>query len=618
MMSEYNVLNNYLLFQELDSDSIGKNYRAGEIDQETKKAVKHNLLTEVYPFLSENPDVWKRVNILMEGIRKSNIPNLYSPENIIKEEDRALLVFPFLKGRTFEKVLEDASKKDLPINFDLTFSIAIAIADLIDIGSSIVVSGAKSFHGFLTPDNIIIDYDGKIMLKNYGIYPYLSKSEDIFSEIVNKYGAWVSPEFLRKEKLVPQSDIYHLGYIIFRVLTGEYFSYSEGEDFEAKFSNLSFNQHIPSSDTEFFTNIISFFKKTLNPNPALRFPNIKAFKDYISHQFHIEELSSVTFNLAYFMNSLYMENMEEENKTFDEEMAYVIPEPEPEPEPVREPVSDSRNDHLAEDILAGLDDQKGSKMKVIIPVAIAFIILIVVGFYYIQHTQEKAALEAQAFQKQLEAKILADQQKQDALEQKIQDLQSQKTEDATEQAKQDEQMKTLLKERDDRKKRMEADKKKAEAARQKKVIDDAETKRLADIEAEKNRQAKKEADDAAEKERLRLLAIEAAKVEAEKVVEGQVVPLTQVNVRPERISGKDPRFPGHLRRKYSGNVISYRVHFQIDENGNVTLVNIIGTPPQDIKTIIIRTVKKWKYKPATKNGVKVKVWLNLPFKTDFT
>jgi serine/threonine protein kinase len=99
-------------------------------------------------------------------------------EKIIKEEGspKALLIYPLIKGRTFEKVLENSMEKDLPINFDLAFSIAIAIADLIDTGSSIVVSGQKSFHGFLTPDNILIDYDGKIYLKNYGIFPYLNKT----------------------------------------------------------------------------------------------------------------------------------------------------------------------------------------------------------------------------------------------------------------------------------------------------------------------------------------------------------------------------------------------------------------------------------------------------------
>ena len=223
-MSDYKILNNYFIYEELESDSLGNNFRAGEI--EDRKAKNHTLLTKIYPFFSGDANTWKRIDILMEGIKKANIPNIYSPEKIITEDDMALLAYPFIKGRTLEVILSDSAKKDIPINFDLTFSIAIAIADLIDIGSTIVVSGKKSFHGFLTPDNIIIDYDGKIILKNYGIYPYLGITEEVFNEVVKKYGAWIAPEFLNKSKLLPQTDIFYLGYIIYRILTGEYFSCS--------------------------------------------------------------------------------------------------------------------------------------------------------------------------------------------------------------------------------------------------------------------------------------------------------------------------------------------------------------------------------------------------------
>jgi len=309
-MEEYKILNNYLIFQKLHINSIGINYRAGEI--EGKKAKNHKILTKVYPFLYKNENVWKRIKILLQGINKSKIPNLYSPEKIIEDKDKAILIFPYLSGNYFEQILEDSEKKNIPINFDLAFSIIISIADLIETGSSIVISGEKSFHGFLTPDNIIIDYDGNIYLKNYGIFPHIQKQDDIFKEMDMKYGSWLAPEFIRREKLSPQSDIYHLGYILYRMLTGRYFSYSPEENFETKFSNMSFNIEIPSAKTDFLTKIINFFKKTLDPNPSNRFSSITEFKNHISDFFKIEELSSVTFSLSYFMNSIYSEEIEKE------------------------------------------------------------------------------------------------------------------------------------------------------------------------------------------------------------------------------------------------------------------------------------------------------------------
>lgn len=609
-MSEYKLVNDYLIFKELNSDSIGVNYRAGEL--EDRKVSKHQLLTEVYPFISGNADIWKRVNILMEGIKKSNIPNLYSPQKIIKEEDKALLVYPLVKGQTFERVLEDSTEKDIPFNFDLTFSVGLAIADLIDTGSSIVVSGQKSFHGFLTPDNIIVDYDGKIYLKNYGIFPYLSKTEELYNEMINKYGAWVAPEFLRKERLLPQSDIYHLGYIIYRILTGEYFSYSSGEDFDAKFSNIRFTQNLPSSDKDFLTNLITFFKKTLHPDPSQRFENMKAFKDFIAHFFHIEELSSVTFSLAYFMNSIYLESMEEENKKLEEESAYALPEEKPEVEAA--PADDSR---LAEDILAGLDEKKGSKVKILIPILVVVIVAVVAIFIFITQSQ-KAEKERQqqqlATMKAMEARVAELQKKQDEAQQKYQqqlkDLEEKKATTEEEQKAKEDEIKRLKEWRQEQeRKEQERIQKQQEALQKEKEADEQLQKQqeeAARIQKEEEERKKKEA----EKKRL--------EEERNKVTEGQLVPLNDEVQKPEKIKGKDPKFPYHIKNRYAGNKgIVIRAIILIDENGKVSNVRMLSKTPSDISSVLIKTLMKWEYKPAVKKNVKVKVWLPVQLNVSF-
>jgi len=563
---EYKAVGNFLFFKELGTDSLGVNYRAGEIESKTRKPLTHHLVTEVYPVLLGSPHIWKRVNILLEGVRKSNIPKLYSPSKIITERDKTYLVYPLLRGKTFEQILEDSFKKDNLINFDLAFSITFSIADLIDIGSSIVVSGEKSFHGFLTPDNIIVDYDGKIYLKNYGIYPYLNREEKIFAEMVKKYGAWIAPEFLRKEKLVCQTDIYHLGYIVYRILTGKYFSYSPGEDFEAKFSNISFTQHIPSSDKEFLTSIITFFKKTLHPIPSQRFANVKELKDYISNKFKIEELSSVTFNLAYFMNSLYLEEMEVENGILAEELAYTIPEKKKAIE------KDKKEEHLVEEILTGLDERKSSKLKLLAPLIAIIVVVVAISEEKVATTEEEKIAQEDKMKK-------------------LKEWQKEQT-------------------------RKALDKKKLEEERLAKIRKEEEERINKEAEIEKQRleeQKRLEAEKKKKQEEIRKKLQE----EQNRVTEGQLVALTETTEKPVRIKGRDPSFTPFIRRKYRDTERMVRMILLIDETGNVVEVRLLSKPPEDIKSSILRIIKKWKYKPATKNDVKVKVWLPMAIKISF-
>ncbi len=619
--SEYPIIKNFLFFKEMGTDCIGVDYRAGDIDWNTRKPVKHNLVTEVYPFLAGNPNIWKRINILLEGVKKSNIPKLYSPEKIIHEENRSYLIYPLIKGKSFEQILDDSFQKDNPINFDLAFSIAFSIADLIDIGSSIVVSGEKSFHGFLTPDNIIIDYDGKIYLKNYGIYPYLSKEEDIFNEMVKKYGAWIAPEFMRKEKLVCQTDIYHLGYIIYKILTGKYFSCTPEEDFDAKFSNISFTQHIPSSDKNFLTDIIWFFKKTLHPQPSQRFANIKEFKDFISNKFHIEELSSVTFNLSYYMNTLYLDSMDSANEELAKEMAYVIPEVKKEEKVA---VSEGKSgDLLVKDILSGLDEheKKSSKSKLLIPLVVVVLIIIGISAYlYINQQKQVKEQERQRIadvaqaKKDMEARLEALNKN---YESKLKEIETRAATTEEEKKANLEEMNKLKEwQKEETKKAVEI--KKAEEDRILKTKVDEENQKRLDAEREQERLAtEKQQEEAKKQEQAKIDALKKEE-ERSRIKPGQLLALTEVTKKPEKMKGKEPSFSPILRKKYTGNRWNIQVILLIMENGSVGNVRIL-TPktPEDVKEPIINALSNWQYQPAQKGDIKVKVWFPVTLAISF-
>ncbi len=606
-MKEYKVVNEYLYYRDLFSDTMGINYRVAPI--QNRRPTGHRVLCEVSPTITGNAEMWKRVKILLEGIRKSNIPFLYSPEKIIVTDRSSQLIFEYLKGKNFEQILIDAEKKGMPINFDLAMSICIAIADIIEVGSSIIVSGEKSFHGFLTPDNILLHYDGKIYLKNYGIFQYLEKNDQFYHETEKRYGSWLTPEFIRKDRIVAQSDIYHLGYLIYRVLTGKYFSYSAGEDFEAKFANLTFKQYMPSTDKSFLINVITFFKKTLNPDPLKRFLTIKEFKDFIANYFHIEELSSITFNLAYFMNSVYGETVEEEDKVLKQELQYIVPEPKKE-----QPAARPGKDDLVTGILEELDERKkvpGWLWPVLGGVAFAA----AVGIYMAVSSGKKAS-EITAQQRAQEELRLRAQQEQSA---QIQAMADKIKELETLRATADEAQKKAL---DLEKQRLEEQKRKKEEEQARMKAEDEKRKLDDAAQLQKEEDAKKAQEDLdkkkAEEERLKLEEAEKKRAEAAKTKPGDQVPLNEVTVQPVKISGNPPAISSSLKTKYKGKTMTIPTTIMVDENGDVSRVKILtGNVPSDIKVLIEETLYKWKYSPAQKDNIKVKVWLSLPFKFAF-
>ena len=609
-MKQHQVIDNYVVFKELFADTIGTNFRAAEVAN--RRAKVHKVICQVNPLISSAPDRWKRVKVLLEGIKKSNIAFLYSPEKIITHEDQTLLVFDYFKGECFERILEDAEKKDTPIGFDLAFSIVAAVADIIEASSSIVISGEKSFHGFLTPDNILVNYDGKIFLKNYGIFPYIDKSGPFFSDFEVRYGSWLSPEFLRKEKIVSQTDIFHLGYLVYRMLTGKYFSHASADDFDGKFKNLTFKQYVPTTDNDFLNNVVTFFKKTLHPDPLKRFLTIKEFKDFIANYFRIEELSSVTFNLAYFMNSLYGDGVEKLDKTLQEELEYVVPEPK------REAAGrgEAGKGDLVGEILETLDKRKKSRGGLWALIAGVVVAIGVGGFFLLNQMQKSKKLEEERNQAQQEiARRLADNEKryQEQLKELSASFEKKIATTAEERKTQDDERKRLMDElrkqkglEEERIKAIEADKKKQEEIDNLKKAEEAK-KLQQELDAKK-----------VEEENKKKLEEQQQK-EAQKLKEGDQVPLSDLSVKPEKKSGSPPEFPKFVYDKYRGRTMTVMALAMIDETGKVAKVNILGTPPppEDIKNLVSITLSRWKYSPGLKDGIKVKVWMPVSFKFDF-
>jgi hypothetical protein len=619
-------VDNYFIFEALSTDSIGKNFRVVELKDGTPH--QHKLLTQVNSFLLKSPEEWTRINILCERIRHAGNPNLYIPEKVIQKDEAVYLLFPFHRSKTLAQIFEDVSGKDKAFTIELAFSIAIAIAAMIEMGSSIVVKKVPVFHGFLTPDHIIIDYRGNIFLKYFGFWPLFDENETAITQMRLKYGAWLSPEFIRKEKIVPQSDFYYLGYTIYRMLTGNYFSYLPGEDFETTFTSISFDSDLPSTDTEFLTTLINFFKKTLNPSVNKRFPNIREFKNYISKFFKapVQDFSQFQANMAAYMQALYADTMEEEEKMLAGELSQPIPETE-----ILAEIKDAP--------IEGIVVKEKKQLKLVQVILILIIVTLAGGTYFLIQQLNKAKKEqqvtAQMLEKQDMEKKKFELQLQE-VQQKLKTLEEQKPVSKEDQQIKDETISRLKKQENELKKVVKARTKtttdtppkqtqKPPKIQKEDVVKDSGSLKTGFKKSVEEKSKEVESpQDSTKKTAPEIKKTETKKpaVTPEKEVTQPVAPLVslkEVTLKPAKISGQDPQFPPAMKKTYAGRRATVNARLLIDEKGTVTKVEILDKQklPDDVRGVITVTLKNWQYKPAQKDNMNVKVWWPVKMKIHF-
>ena len=99
----------------------------------------------------------------------------------------------------------------------------------------------------------------------------------------------------------------------------------------------------------------------------------------------------------------------------------------------------------------------------------------------------------------------------------------------------------------------------------------------------------------------------AATAPASTIAPGTLIPIDEADTLPVAISHRPPIYSLQARQlKVSGSVI---MNVLVNDRGNVDQVVLVtGVPGGDVNESAIRAAKSWTYRPATKNGVPVKVW----------
>ncbi|MCK4889392.1 MAG: TonB family protein, partial [Candidatus Aminicenantes bacterium] len=131
---------------------------------------------------------------------------------------------------------------------------------------------------------------------------------------------------------------------------------------------------------------------------------------------------------------------------------------------------------------------------------------------------------------------------------------------------------------------------------QKKIAEEEEQRKL---EEERQRKAKEETD-------RKALELKKKQEEEEKnrIKPGQLVSMVEVDVKPVAVSTPAPRLARSQKLRQSVIVMAL-----IGHNGNVEKIRILRkSRSKKIDSVITQAILKWKYKPAEKDGVKVKVW----------
>jgi serine/threonine protein kinase len=151
-------------------------------------------------------------------------PNIVQIFDLGKASGFYYIAMEYVDGRDLRNLLRKVREYKLPMPEALAATVIMKVAGALDYAHrkrAIDDKELKLVHRDISPQNILISYEGAVKLVDFGIAKAASKSTQTQSGSLKGKLLYMSPEQALGQPLDGRSDIYSLGLVLAELLTGE-------------------------------------------------------------------------------------------------------------------------------------------------------------------------------------------------------------------------------------------------------------------------------------------------------------------------------------------------------------------------------------------------------------
>jgi TonB family protein len=315
----------YVLLEELERGWRGVEYRAA--------ALAGPDLERLVSLLRLDAALSGREKLLehLQAATRVAAAHTVAVHEIGRIEGTAFVASDLVEGKSLQGVLARGREEAIPMAPDNAVQVASRVAAALERAHGRSSSeGGPLVHGLVAPDSVMVAYDGEVGVRGFGWWT----SGAWHGRIPERQLRYLAPE-QRGGVADPRCDVYAVGAILLECLTG---MHPESALADAR---LPDGDPLPPP-------LAALLAKALDADPARRLADGHELRRALDALFHSGDIAPTTFNLAYFMYTLFRNAVEHEARLLERERHAIYadpvseaPSPGPADSPAPAPVSPS-------------------------------------------------------------------------------------------------------------------------------------------------------------------------------------------------------------------------------------------------------------------------------------
>ena len=160
----------FVLLEPADVSGLGVEYRAAKLAASgLEKLVS---LLRLAPAISSHAEVAKALMDQAKFAAQLQSPNIVKILGIGKVDAAYYISSEFIEGKSLRAVFARCRQDGFPFSVDHTLLIASKLCSALEYAHSRKTeTGARYFHGLLTPTSVVISYEGEVRVRGFGYWP---------------------------------------------------------------------------------------------------------------------------------------------------------------------------------------------------------------------------------------------------------------------------------------------------------------------------------------------------------------------------------------------------------------------------------------------------------------